>query len=145
MANAQSEMFNTARCFDILAFEEYLKSLRSIDDSIITNLNSTVLTSSFQQNDVENATKCTSLHNQLLGAYESRDKIINTCLAEARTRVSQLKETRDNNDSDLKVKKELKSHQTRLRMIEKELGIEQIIQNRSLKALQERCRRYVNF
>lgn len=140
-----SGKFDSVTCLDIIGFQDYLKRLRTVDDSIILNLNTTVLTSSSQKDDINNIANCNSLHNQLKEAYQSRDKVINICLADASSKVAELKKAKDVNESDLKVQKELKRHQSRLRMIEKELTVEQIIQDRSLKALQERCRRYVNF
>lgn len=144
MANIASEKFDSATCQDIIGFQDYLRRLRTVDDTIILNLNTTVVTS-LPDKDEQNTKSCNSLHDQLKKAYESRDKVIHVCLSEASAKVSQLKEAKQQNESDMNVQKEFKRHQTRLRMIEKELTVEQIIQDRSLKALQERCRRFVNF
>jgi len=146
MANIPpSENFSSSACQDIIGFQEYLKRLRTVDDTIVLNLNSTVATSSLQRNDEQNIASCKDFHNQLKRAYDSRDKLINVCLAEADARVSALKEAKNQNESDMNVQKELRRHQNRLRMIQKEVTVEQIIQERSLKALQERCRRYLSF
>lgn len=145
MANSPGEKFSSVTCQDIIGFQEYLKRLRSIDDSIILNINTTILTSSSQKEDLQNIKNCNNFHDKLKEAYESRDKAIQVCLTDATAKVSELKEAKSQNESDLNVLKELKRHQTRLRMIQKEITVEQIIQDRSLKALQERCRRYVSF
>lgn len=145
MAIAAGDKFNPASCQDIIGLQEHLKRLRSVDDSIILNLNTTVLTTSFQKDIEQNIKNCKALHEQLNQAYESRNKIINICLADADAKVAQLIEAKQQNYSDLTVQKELKRQQTKQRMIRKEVTVEEIIQDRSLKALQERCRRYVSF
>lgn len=142
MATSSNEKFDSLTCLDIIGFQDYLKRLRSVDDSIILNLNTTVVSSA---DDSKNIANCKRFHDQLTGGYASRDKAVHVCLDEAKAKVAQLKEAKQQNESDINVQKELKRHQTRLRMIEKELTVEQIIQDRSLKALHERCRRYGNF
>lgn len=142
MEKSTPASFNLAQCQDIIGFQEYLKRLRTVDDSIILNLNTTILTSSFQKDIEQNISNCKRFHDQLKDAYEARDKMIQSCLADADAKVAQYKEARKQNDSDLAVQKELRRQQTRQRMIQKEVTVEQIIQDRSLKALQERCRPY---
>lgn len=137
--------FDQSICLDIIGFQDYLKRLRLVDDSIILKLNTTVTTSSDQKEEESNIANCKGLHNQLRAAYESRDKVIHSCLTAAESDVLQLKEAKDKDGSDLNLIKDLKRNQTRLRMIQKELSVEQIIQDRSLKALHERCRRYLSF
>lgn len=145
MATIEEAKFNPAACQDIICFQDYLKRLRTVDDSIILNLNTTLTTSSTPKDIATNTANCQRFHNQLKEAYESRDKVIQICLAEAEAKVIQLKEAKKLADSDLKVQKELRRQQTIQRMMQKEITVEQIIQDRSLKALQERCRRYVNY
>lgn len=136
--------FDSNTCLDIIGFQDYLKRLRVVDDTIILNLNG-VLASTAQNHEEQNISNCNNFHSQLKQAYESRDKAIHVCLAEANDKVAQLKMACDKHDSDFNLLREFKRHQARLRMIQKELTVESIIQDRSLKALQERCRRYVNF
>lgn len=144
-ASTQEEKFNPAACQDIIGFQDFLKRLRTVDDTIILNLNTAISTSTSQKDVERNTANCQRFHDQLKEAYANRDTVIHTCLADAEAKVVELKEARKQNDSDLSVQKELRRQQTRQRMIQKEITVEQIIQDRSLKALQERCRRYVNF
>lgn len=134
--------FDPITCLDIIGFQDYLKRLRRVDDTIISNLNSTL---DINDNDGVNISKCKLFNGQLLKAYEDRDHAIHICFDNAKAKVDQLKEAKQKNESDLGIQEELKRHQTRLRKIEKELSFEPIIQDRSLKALHDRCRRYVNF
>lgn len=141
MANSGPPKFNPDTCLDILGFQDYLKSLRTVDDSIIFNLNTTVTSS--EKDAQQNTTNCNRFHEQLKEAYESRNKVINICLGQAEAKVADLKAKQS--DSDYANLRDLKRHQNSYRCLQKELTIEQIIQDRSLKALHERCRRYVNF
>lgn len=146
MANMEKEVkFTPAVCQDIIGFQDLLKRLRTIDDSIIINLNTAISTSSFQKDIDQNIANCRRFHDQLKDAYVSRDQCITSCLADAEAKVAELKKAKQENESDTNVQKLLKREQTRQRMIQKEIIVEQIIQDRSLKALQERCRRYGNF
>lgn len=137
--------FSLATCLDISGFEDYLKRLRTVDDSIILKLNTTILTSSFQKDIEQNISNCKRFHEELREAYANRDQCINTCLADASRRVAELKAAKEKNLSDSNVQKELRREQTKKNMLQREIIVEEIIQDRSLKALQERCRRYGNF
>lgn len=144
MAKDLEGKFDINQCFDIIGFQDYLKRLRTVDDSIILNLNTKVTTTSTAQDELKNIANCKDFHRQIDEAHEVRHNSINKCLAAAEAKVSQLKEAKKQNESDINVQKELKRYQSRLRMLQNEITVEQIIQNRSIKALQERCRRYVN-
>lgn len=137
--------FNPTLCQDIIGFQDHLKRLRTVDDSIILNLNTRIVTSSSHQDNLQNIENCKRFHEQLLEAYKTRDKCIQDCIADAESKLAELKKARDANNSDLEVQKHLRREQTKLRMMQKETVVEEIIQDRSLKALQERCRRYINF
>lgn len=142
MAANSNGKFDPITCLDIIGFQDYLKRLRKFDDIIISNLNTTVVIS--DKNEV-NISNCKRFNDQLQNAYSYRDQAIHACLDDAKAKVSQLKEARQKNESDLIIQEELKRHQTRLKKIERELSFEQIIQDRSLKALHDRCRRYITF
>lgn len=141
----QETTFSSAACQDIIGFQELLKRLRTVDDSIILKLNSIIPTTSSQKDIEQNVANCQRFHDELKQAYASRDKCITTCLADAEAKVAKLKELKLKNESDTDVQRSLRREQNRQRMIQKELTVEQIIQDRSLKALQERCRRFGNF
>lgn len=142
MATAQKTNNDLKVCQDIIGLQEHLKQLRSVDDSIILNLNTTILTSSFQKDIEQNVNNCKKFHEQLKEAYASRDKLIHGCLADAEAKVQILK-AQVGEPLDLNIQRELRREQTRMRMMQKEITVEQIIQDRSLKALQERCRTYL--
>lgn len=136
--------FDSAKCLNIKGFKDYMNRLRTIDNTIITNLNAAIQTST-QKEVTYYITNCKSFHEQLMDAYKSRDHVINTCLAEATGKISELKELSDHDDSNTTVQKELNRHKTRYSLIQNELAVEQRAQERSLNALQEKCRRYVDF
>lgn len=136
--------FDSAKCLNIKGFKDYMNRLRTIDNTIITNLNAAIQTST-QKEVTYYITNCKSFHEQLMDAYKSRDHVINTCLSEANGKISELKELFDHDDSNTTVQKELNRHKTRYSLIQNELAVEQRAQERSLNALQEKCRRYVDF
>lgn len=136
--------FDSGKCLNIKGFKDYMNRLRTIDNTIITNLNAKIQTST-QKEVTYYITNCKGFHEQLLEAYKSRDNVINTCLTEAAGKISELKELFDADDSNTTVQKELNRHKTRHSLIQNELAVEQRAQERSLNALQEKCRRYVDF
>lgn len=136
--------FDSAKCLNIKGFKDYMNRLRTIDNVIITNLNANIQTSTPKEVTYY-ITNCQNFHKQLLDAYKSRDHIINTCLSEASAKISELKELSDTDDTNATVQKELNRHKTRHSLISNELAVEQRAQERSLNALQEKCRRYVDF
>lgn len=144
MANTVNEKFDLSSCQDIQAFKDYLRRLRSIDDLIVNKLNATVLPTSLQKDKQQNVDHCINFNKQLQEAYESREKVIQDCLTDAEERVVSLKKAKDESQSDSNVQKELKRYQTNLKMLQKEVSSEKIIRDRSLKALHEKCMRYIN-
>lgn len=142
MAKKPTEEYDANICLDVSNFRDYIQRLRKIDDTIINNLNAAVsnLEKASQQQNVQN---CTSFNQQLEDAYHKRDRLINFCVASAQAKVDELREAKDKNDSDESVHKEFKRHQNRLRSLRSELMVEESIRQRSLKALHEKCRRYI--
>lgn len=144
MANTATDKFDISTCQDISALKDYLKRLRSVDDLIVNKLNATILTTSFQKDEQQNVNNCINFNKQLQEAYASREKVIHTCLTDAEERVAGLKKAREANESDSGVQKEFKRQQTNLKILQKETSNETIIKDRSLKALHEKCMRYIN-
>lgn len=117
--------------------------LRTKEDRVIVHVvNDTV---SNHKTVEENIVACTSLQSQLQESHKSREKVINMCLAEATAKVAELKEARIKNESDIEVQKELNRHRKRLNEISYEVSVEETVQERSMRILKERCRRYVRF
>lgn len=128
-------------CSDFLEFQEALKKMRTIDDKIIYALNTSIPTDSFKSN-VDAATQCERLYKDLMTSYAQRDGAIKKCIAEVSQNIHELKEKQQatsNGDSPQDLKK-LRKEQTKLRLMQAEVNIEEVVKDRSLKVFYERCR-----
>uniref|UniRef100_A0A3Q2CJK5 Protein MIX23 n=1 Tax=Cyprinodon variegatus TaxID=28743 RepID=A0A3Q2CJK5_CYPVA len=77
---------------------------------------------------------------QLMKAHLSRDKAIKTCIAQKSEVVARLREEREKDSEDLKLIKQLRKEQTNLKLMQSELNVEEVVNDRSLKIFTERCR-----
>ncbi|XP_069491917.1 protein MIX23 isoform X2 [Ambystoma mexicanum] len=77
---------------------------------------------------------------QLVEAHLSRDKAIKKCIAQTSTVVNKLREDRLKNADDIPLIKQLRKEQTKLKLMQSELNVEEVVNDRSLKVFNERCR-----
>lgn len=112
--------------------------MRRIDDIIINTLNSVIPTDSFNPDAVK---ACKDLHNQLSEGNNKRKDAIKHCINVSAERLKQLREQRDSSSS-LTTKNILRAEQTKLRMLQVELSVEDLVEERSSKVFQERCRKF---
>ncbi|KAJ3628394.1 hypothetical protein MTP99_015702 [Tenebrio molitor] len=126
-------------CGDFSEFQEALKNMRKVDDFIINTLNTTIPTDSFHPNG-ESA--CKDLHMKLGEGNTKRSEAIKKCITVSASRVKQLKEQREANLEDISLSKALRSEQTKLRMLQVELTVEDLVQQRTSKVFNEKCRTY---
>ncbi|XP_027220185.1 protein MIX23 [Penaeus vannamei] len=130
---------NTVSCEDIT---DTLKEMRAIDDKIIYELNLATPTQSFR-NEVDPRIHCKTLYDQILdNTYQRRGALIEHCMTEARERVRQMREDMAGKRDDAKFMRNLRSEQSRIRELQNELTIEEIVRERSLKVFEERCRQF---
>ncbi|XP_065906894.1 protein MIX23-like [Dysidea avara] len=127
-------------CGEFREFKEALQLLRTTDDKIIYRLNTSVPTISFA-GEVNAHDECKSLYEQLQSGYESRKKAIQRCVDIDKQEVQRLKQENDTagDDISLEAHKKLRSQQTKLRLMQSELTVEDVIKERSLKVFKERC------
>ncbi|XP_070568831.1 protein MIX23-like [Ptychodera flava] len=128
-------------CDDFMQFQETMKTLRMIDDKIIYALNTTVPTDSFA-GQVDAKETCKKLYGDLLVAYGTREKAIKKCIAETSSSVNKCREDREKNPTNFDVLKRLRNEQHKLRLMQSELTIEEVVKDRSLKVFHERCRNH---
>ncbi|CAN9506292.1 unnamed protein product [Ophioblennius macclurei] len=129
----------TLNCEDFSMFQEVLKVMRTIDDRIVHALNTTVPTVSFS-GKVDATQTCKQLYESMLEAHLSRDKAIKACIAQTSEVVGQLREERAKDGENLAVIKQLRKEQTKLKLMQSELNVEEVVNDRSLKVFNERCR-----
>uniref|UniRef100_A0A8C1TCH1 Protein MIX23 n=1 Tax=Cyprinus carpio TaxID=7962 RepID=A0A8C1TCH1_CYPCA len=120
-------------------FFEVLKVMRTIDDRIVHALNTTVPTASFS-GKVDATQTCKELYESLMEVHLSRDKAIKSCITETSAVVGQLRAKRAKDIDNLSVIKQLRKEQTKLKLMQSELNVEEVVNDRSLKVFNERCR-----
>lgn len=117
--------------------------MRDLDDKIVYALNTSIPTESFKgQHSASD--KCTDLYGKLNATYDTRNKIIKNCIETTANRVKDLKSKKETNPDDIHVYKDFKSEQRKLRLLQSELNIEDIIKDRTMKIFYEKCRLFIN-
>ncbi|KAG7224906.1 hypothetical protein INR49_014822 [Caranx melampygus] len=129
----------TLNCEDFSMFQEVLKVMRTIDDRIVHALNTTVPTVSFS-GKVDATQTCKQLYESMMEAHLTRDRAIKTCIAQTSEVVGQLREQRAKDSENLAIIKQLRKEQTKLKLMQSELNVEEVVNDRSLKVFSERCR-----
>ncbi|XP_034025359.1 coiled-coil domain-containing protein 58 [Thalassophryne amazonica] len=129
----------TLSCEDFSMFQEVLKVMRTIDDRIVYALNTTVPTVSFSDK-VDATQRCKELYESMMEAHQRRDKAIKSCIAQTSEVVGQLREERAKDNDNLELIKQLRKEQTKLKLMQSELNVEEVVNDRSLKVFRERCR-----
>lgn len=125
-------------CEDFGEFKEALKVLRLIDDKIIYQLNKSVPTVSFA-GEINAQEKCRQLYSELLAGYQTRGEAIKKCIHTVNENAQQLRRRRENNPDDMQIMRDLRKEQTKLRLMQSELSVEEVIQQRTFKVFNERC------
>ncbi|KAG7213021.1 hypothetical protein KM043_002356 [Ampulex compressa] len=129
----------SVECSDFLEFQDALQKMRQIDDKIIYMLNTTIPTESFKgQRDA--TTQCKDLYEQIQVSHKQREEAITKCQETSRNRVKQLKNQRDNGEETPELIKTLRKEQNKLRMLQSELNVEEVVKTRTTNAYYERCR-----
>ncbi|XP_070512076.1 protein MIX23 isoform X2 [Cardiocondyla obscurior] len=114
--------------------------MRQIDDKIIYMLNTVIPTESFK-GQVDPTTQCKELFQQIESEHKQRTQAITRCVNITKDRVIHLKDLRDKNDNENPtLLKNLRSEQTKLRLLQSELNIEEIVKKRTIQVYYERCR-----
>ncbi|XP_004081117.1 coiled-coil domain-containing protein 58 [Oryzias latipes] len=129
----------TLNCEDFSLFQEVLKVMRTIDDRIIHALNSTVPTVSFS-GKVDATQTCKQLYESMMEVHLNRDKAIKACIAQTSEVVEKMREQRAQDSENLGLIKQLRKEQTKLKLMKSELNVEEVVNDRSLKVFNERCR-----
>ncbi|XP_035874068.1 coiled-coil domain-containing protein 58 isoform X1 [Phyllostomus discolor] len=86
--------------------------MRTIDDRIVHELNTTVPTASFA-GKIDASQTCKQLYDSLMEAHASRDRFIKNCIAQTSSVVKHLREEREKNLDDLTLLKQLRKEQTK--------------------------------
>ncbi|XP_006036736.1 coiled-coil domain-containing protein 58 isoform X2 [Alligator sinensis] len=113
--------------------------MRTIDDRIVHELNTTLPTASFA-GKIDAKQTCQELYKSLMEAHTSREMMIKTCIAQTSNVVKALQEEREKAENDIALLKQLRKEQTKLKLMQSELNVEEVVNDRSWKVFNERCR-----
>ncbi|XP_068631193.1 protein MIX23 [Battus philenor] len=128
-------------CPDFLEFQDILKKMRVLDDKIVYALNTSLPTESFKSK--VNATQaCQELYIQIQKGHEERENVIKNCIIATANSVKELKLSKETNPDDFEVLKNLKAEQRKLRLLQTELSVEEVIKEKTTKLFTEKCRSY---
>ncbi|KAM9565674.1 protein MIX23 isoform 3-T3 [Guaruba guarouba] len=119
-------------CEDFAEFQEFLRVMRTIDDRIVHELNTTIPTASFA-GKIDASQTCKELYQSLMDAHTSRERIIKNCIAQTSSVVKTLREEREKAQDDTALLKQLRKEQTKLKLMQSELNVEEVVNDRSWK------------
>ncbi|XP_011550426.2 protein MIX23 [Plutella xylostella] len=128
-------------CPDFLEFQDILKKMRVLDDKIVYTLNTSIPTESFQKK-IDAAAVCQDLHNQITKGHSEREATIKNCIVATADTLKKLKVAKEENPNDFDVLKNYKSEQRKLRLLQQELSVEEVIKEKTSKLFSEKCRMY---
>ncbi|KAM4699374.1 protein MIX23 [Discoglossus pictus] len=126
-------------CEDFIEFQEVIRVMRTIDDRIVHELNTTIPTVSFA-GKIDAGQTCKQLYESLRDAHLNRDKAIKGCIAQTSTTVNKLQGERQKDSDNLAIIRLLRKEQTKLKLLQSELNVEEVVNDRSWKIFNERCR-----
>ncbi|XP_047001299.1 protein MIX23 isoform X3 [Schistocerca americana] len=113
--------------------------MRTVDDKIVYMLNTSIPTESFK-GQVDPTATCKQLYEELKSSYDTREAAIKKCITLTAERVKELKVQRESRVDDISLLKNLRKEQTKLRLLQSELNVEEVVKERSTKVYYERCR-----
>ena len=127
-------------CRNLSGFKEALLAWRKLDDVIIYRLNTSLPVRALKENELDRTSQCKGLLNEFEAMHVARKTAISSCLKENEKIVQELAQQKSagNVKADLELKKEM----VKLRLIQAELGVEDVIKNRTMKVYHERCWTY---
>lgn len=114
--------------------------MRKIDDNIVYALNTTIPTESFVGDRNQPTKQCGDLFQQLKASYSNREDLIKKCIVRTNGRLVNLTKHKEEAGETASLAKQLRAEQTNLRLLRKELNVEEVIQDRSTKIFHEKCR-----
>ncbi|VDO96195.1 unnamed protein product [Soboliphyme baturini] len=72
-----------------------------------------------------------------MSAYKARSAAINKCLVEVQNQVEHYRHIKDENPDDIGLLKKLKNEQYKLRLMQNEVNVEEVLKDRSLKVFKK--------
>ncbi|VVD01628.1 protein MIX23 [Leptidea sinapis] len=132
---------NQLICPDFSEFQDILKKMRVIDDKIVYSLNTSIPTESFRSK-VDATSSCQDLYLQIQKGHSERENFIKNCILVTANTVKTLKNMKDQMPDNIEAIKNFKAEQRKLRLLQTELSVEEVINERTSKLFTEKCRNY---
>ena len=127
----------TLPCRNLFEFKEALLAWRKFDDVIIYRLNTSLPIRALKEDELDRARQCKELYADLESNHAARKTAISECLKENEKIIHELAQQKTTGDS--KANQEMRKEMTKLRLIQGELGVEDVIKSRTMKVFHERC------
>nr|XP_037868915.1 coiled-coil domain-containing protein 58 isoform X2 [Bombyx mori] len=115
--------------------------MRILDDKIVYALNTSIPTESFKAK-IDATAACHDLYSQIRTGHSERENVIKNCILATAESVKKLKAVKEEKPNDLEVLRNLKAEQKKLRLLQTELSVEEVIQEKTTKLFTEKCRSY---
>ncbi|XP_022119796.2 protein MIX23 [Pieris rapae] len=128
-------------CPDFLEFQDIIKKMRILDDKIVYALNTSLPTESFQTK-IDATSACKDLYEQIQKGHSEREKVIKHCIISSAETVKNLKIAKEQKPDDIDLLRNIKAEQRKLRLLQTELSVEEIIKEKTTKLFTEKCRNY---
>ncbi|XP_063812901.1 protein MIX23 isoform X2 [Pseudophryne corroboree] len=100
-------------CEDFAEFQDMLRVMRTLDDRIVHELNTTIPTVSFA-GKIDASQTCKHLYESLQNAHSSREKAIKRCISQSFANVTRLQEERLKDSDNVALRKQLRKEQTKV-------------------------------
>ncbi|KAF6020647.1 hypothetical protein EB796_021045 [Bugula neritina] len=142
--NPEKENQNVELCSDYMKFQDLLDRQRKNDDIIINLINSTIPSIESFRKETNIQEKCKEIKENLDKSHKAREEAIKKCISYHAENTERLRKAKDVSDSsnERQARKAFSNAQIKLRSLQSELGVEEIVQERTRKVLHERCRAF---
>ncbi|CAG8439342.1 13746_t:CDS:2 [Funneliformis caledonium] len=115
---------NVETCYNLSYFKDLMKEYRKIDDNIMLRMNTT---------NTHSEAACADFFKQLSDAYQKRERILDAELEKKQKAL-------DDDPFDNNLKNQMFVDESKRRMINNELTVEDIVRERSLSVFKNKCR-----
>lgn len=126
---------------NVKIFQDTLQQMRKIDDKIVYLLNCILPTESFR-GQIDPNQQCKDLYKQIEQGRTQREHLITSCLNSTINNVKRLKNEQDSEQNDTMILKNLRKEQNKVRLLQSELSVEEVVKQRTDKIYNEKCRSY---
>lgn len=130
-------------CDDFSEFKATLVTMRRFDDNIVGLLNGRITTRSVSG---DNGAACKSFYDEMAAGHKSRERAIQTCIRVTEEELAHARTVKEKaaklDEYDHAANDRFSEIRSKLRMMEREVSVEETVVERSLTSFKERCPAY---